>query len=336
MRHDPHRATIHDVAKLAGVSTASVSRALSGARPVRADVEARVRRAAQELGYAPDEVGRSLRRRETRTVGLVVADIANPFFSALVQAVAAALRAAGLGLLLADASEDPELELESVRLLLARRVDALIITPCHRQRSRAAVLEASRRIRTVQLDRFASAAADYIGMDHDRAVRDVLQHLSATGRTRPAMIASDPHVSTAWERQSSYLRRSAVVDVKAPGRLLVGTFSFDWGQQAAAELLGRWPETDSIVCANDLIALGAIEWMTRSGVKVPRDVAVVGFDDTIFATLKEPSLTTVRQPLAEMAQAAVDLVTGGLLHDRPRREKLAATLQVRDSTAPVG
>ena len=336
IRNDSRRATIHDVARFAGVSTASVSRALSGARKVRPDVAAKVLDAAKELGYAPDEVGRSLRKRETRTVGLVVADITNPFFPALVQAVAAGLHAAGFGLLLADASDDPQLELDSVRLLLARRVDALLITPCHRQRSRAAVLESSQQVPTVQLDRFASAAADYIGMDHDAAVRDVLEHLSATGRRRPAMIASDPHVSTAWERQNAYLRRSVSMDPSAPERLLVGTFSFDWGRQAAAEVLRRWPKTDALVCANDLIALGAIEQLGRMGVKVPTDVAVVGFDDTMFAILKEPSLTSVRQPLTQMARAAVDLVTGSESRDRPVREKLAATLQVRDSTAAAG
>jgi LacI family transcriptional regulator len=341
IRNDSRRATIHDVARSAGVSTASVSRALSGARKVGPDVAAKVRDAAKELGYAPDEVGRSLRKRETRTVGLVVADITNPFFPALVQAVAAGLHAAGFGLLLADASDNPQLELDSVRLLLARRVDALLITPClitpcHRQRSRAAVLEASQQVPTVQLDRFASAAADYIGMDHDAAVRDVLDHLAATGRRHPAMIASDPHVSTAWERQNAYLRRSVSIDPTAPERLLVGTFSFDWGRQAAAEALRRWPETDALVCANDLIALGAIEQLGRIGVKVPTDVAVVGFDDTMFAILKEPSLTSVRQPLTQMARAAVDLVTGSESRERPLREKLAATLQVRDSTAAAG
>jgi LacI family transcriptional regulator len=333
---DPRRATIHDVARLAGVSTASVSRALSGARKVKPEVAARVLHAAKELGYAPDEVGRSLRKRETRTVGLVVADITNPFFPALVKEVAAGLHAAGFGLLLTDSSDDPELELESVRLLLARRVDALLITPCHRQRSRAAVLEASQQVPTVQLDRFASAAADYIGMDHDAAVKELLAHLSDTGHSHPAMIGSDPHVSTAWERQMAYLKRSATFDPVAPQRLLVGTFSFDWGREAAVEMLRRWPETDALVCANDMIALGAIEQLGRIGVKVPADVAVVGFDDTMFAMLKEPSLTSVRQPLGEMAKAAVGLVTGTHPRERPVREKLPATLKIRDSTRALG
>jgi len=296
-------------------------------------VETKVRRAAEELGYAPDEVARSLRKQETRTVGLVIADITNPFFPALVKSVAEALRAAGFGLLLADASNDPDQELDSVRRLLARRVDALLITPCHRQRSRRAVLEASERVPTVQLDRFASSAADYVGMDHDRAVGEVLAHLSDSGRRHPAMIASDPHVSTAWERQSAYLRRSVAFDPAAAERLLVGTFSFDWGREAAMQVQSRWPEVDALVCANDLIALGALEQLTRIGVKVPSQVAVVGFDDSMFATLKEPSLTSVRQPVAEMAQAAVDLVLAGQDRHRPVRQKLPAVLQIRDSTA---
>ena len=99
------------------------------------------------------------------------------------------------------------------------------------------------------------------------------------------------------------------------------------------QVRSRWPDVDALVCANDLIALGALEQLTRNGVKVPSEVAVVGFDDTMFATLKEPSLTSVRQPVAEMAQAAVDLVLAGRDSRRPVRRELAAALQIRDSTA---
>jgi LacI family transcriptional regulator len=328
------RVTIHDVARLAGVSTASVSRALSGSRPVSPSVARSVRAAASRLGYEPDAVGRSLRRQETLTVGLVVPNITNAFFPALVQAVEDALQLEGYGLLLADASDDPVRELASVRRLLARRVDALFITPCHRYRSRAAIIESARQVTTVQLDRYASSRADYVGMDHDLAVRDVLEHLAAVGKKHPAMIGSDPAMSTAWERQRSYIRRVGSIDAAGVDRVLVGTFTFDWGRTAAAKVLQAWPEVDALLCANDLIALGATEELRRRGVKVPEQVAVVGFDDTLFATLKEPSLTSVRQPLTEMAREAVALIPARSRAQRTGfvRTLLPATLTIRNST----
>jgi LacI family transcriptional regulator len=133
------RVTIHDVARLAGLSTSSVSRALTGARQVRPGVTERVEQAARQLGYRPDAVARSLRRQETRTLGLIVADITNPFFPVVVQAVEREAREAGFGLLLVDAQNDAAIEEESVRLLLDKRVDALLIAPSHRFLSRSVI-----------------------------------------------------------------------------------------------------------------------------------------------------------------------------------------------------
>lgn len=331
------RATIHDVARLAGVSTASVSRALSGRRPVTPDVQEKVSKAVARLGYQPDSVAQSLRRQETRTVGLVIADITNPFFPALVKAVEEALLEGGYGLLLVDAADDTQREGAGVRQLLARRVDALFITPSHRVKSRDIVAEASRQVTTVQLDRYASKEAHYVGMDHDRAVGDVLEHLVEVGKTHPAFIGSDPSMSTTWERQRAYVRRSADVDSSAPDRVLMGSFTFEWGRAAAAEILDRWPEIDSLICANDLIALGAIEEINARGLSAPSDVAVVGFDDTMLATLKEPSVTSVRQPLEEMARQAVALIPARIssIADKPVKRLLESTVMMRHSTLPA-
>lgn len=315
------RTTIHDVARLAGVSIASVSRTLTGARRVGPELAERVRAAAAELGYQPDQVGRSLRRQETQTIGLVVADITNPFFPALVQAVEEALREAGFGLLLADAQNDPDVEARSVQLLLARRVDALVITPVDRARSAATVAAAARAVPVVQLDRRATAATHYVGMDHDRAIADILAHL---GRHHPALIGSDPSVSTSWERQSAFTRRTG------SDRVLVGSFSVEWGRLAAGRILDRWPDTDALVCANDLIGVGALQELQRRGVAVPGRVAVTGFDDTLLSTVSQPTLTTVRQPVTAMAAQAIHIMTNhgtGATH-----AELPATLIPRASS----
>ena len=325
--------TVHDVARRAGVSIATVSRALTGARRVAPDIADRVQTAATELGYRPDTVARSLRRQETRTVGLVIADITNPFFPALVQAVEGAAREAELGVLFADAQNDPAIERAAVDLLLGRRVDALLISPCHRVRSRSALVGAATAVPVVQLDRFASTAAHYVGLDHDDAVGRLLDHLSRTGRRHFALVGSDPSISTAWERQSAYVDRVPAYDPAGTDRVLVGEYSVEWGRQAAAEIMRRWPEVDAMLCANDLIAVGASQGLQRLGMAVPGRVAVTGFDDTLLASTAVPALTSVNQPLRQMADAAVALVDRSVVGSPTIRRKLTGDLIVRASSA---
>jgi len=292
---------------------------------VTADVAQRVRQAAETLGYEVNPAGRSLRLRSTETVGLVIADITNPFFPSLVKALEDALAGQELGLLLADASNNVARERDAVQRLLARRVDALVVTPVSRSGSRGTISEAAARCPVVQLDRRASSDAHYVGMDNVAAIQSVLLHLSTTGKRRPVFVGSDPQISTTWERQRAFARFAPFGD-----RVLVGEFSLDWGRTATREALARWPSTDAIVCADDLIAAGAVEELAVLGVPVPATVAVVGFDDTLLSRLQTPPMSSVRQPLLEMAVAAVALAAGPVTS--PRKLLHRGQLVVRAST----
>jgi LacI family transcriptional regulator len=318
--------TIKDVARRAGVSTASVSRVISGGRSVTPEVAERVRRAAADLGYEVNSVGRSLRRRTTDTVGLVVADIDNPFFPMLIKALERALSAHGLGLLLVDAANDVDQERAAVRRLLARQVDALLITPVSRFASRQVIAEARDRCPVVQLDRRASSRAHYVGMDNDEAMVTVLTHLSSTGRNRCVFLGSDPQISTTWERQRAYQQ---IVGPQA--RVLLGDFSLTWGAVAAEEALRRWPATNALICADDLIAMGALEYLSGAQIPVPDQVCVLGFDDTILARLHTPAVTSVAQPLAQMAEAAISLAAAPPSASH-RARRFPATLMIRASS----
>lgn len=325
------RVTVHDVARLAGLSTSSVSRALSGARPVSADVAERARRAAEQLEYRPDSVARSLRTQQTKTLGLVIADVTNPFFPLLIQAVEMACREAGLSLLLADAQNDVDIEAKSVQLLIDKRVDALLISPSHRFLSRSTIEAAAQSVRVVQLDRVADHRSSFVRVDQARGVDLVVEHLQHQGRRQLGFIGSDPSVATSWERQEAFVESASRLDPRAPLRVLAGEFSVDWGRQACAQLLEAWPEVDGIVCANDLIALGAQQALVATSVAVPEQVAVVGFDDTIIASAGQ--LTSVRQPLADLARRAVTFCEqNNQRTEAPEQATLEPELMVRASS----
>ena len=149
----------------------------------------------------------------------------------------------------------------------------------------------------------------YVGMDHQQAMRSVLSHLCSQGRTALAHIGARPTNAPSFERRSAYLRYFRGLPDAA--RVYLGEFSFDCGLKGTKEVLKTWPEVDAIVCGNDLIAFGALQALDELGIVVPDQVAVVGFDDSLYALISRPTLTTVRQPLERMASAALALLFAG-------------------------
>ncbi|MFE6689149.1 LacI family DNA-binding transcriptional regulator [Streptomyces sp. NPDC057743] len=334
--------TLRDVARAAGCSVATVSRVLAGTRPVGAETARAVRQAADRLGYRPNEVARALRSRVTGTVGLVLPQIANPFFPSLVRELDRALHAEGRAVLLADCDDDPEVEAARIAALSGRRVDALLVIPVDERRSREAVAAAAARVPLVLLDRGCGpGVADSVAVDNAAGMALVLAHLAATGRRRPCFIGAAGDASAAAERRAAYATGAAALDPAAPERALLGEFSVEWGRAAVDRL---WPaRPDAVVCANDLIAAGALQRLRQLGADVPGKVAVTGFDDIPLAGLADPALTTVRQPLPELAAEAARLLLdrpAGATVPGPRRPvrtvRLAPELVVRASSAPSG
>ncbi len=183
----PPKVTIRDVARESGLSVASVSRALSGSRPVTPAVARVVDDVASRLGYRPDHVAQSLSTGRTATVGLVLPDISSPFFPALAAAIEKTLRMSGLTMLLMSTENDPEWERKCVAELVARRIDGLLISPSHRIRSRPTIDDAMGRIPVVQVDRYASARAHRVVTDAMATVQLVLQHMTQQGYRRFAL-----------------------------------------------------------------------------------------------------------------------------------------------------
>ncbi|QHC24265.1 LacI family DNA-binding transcriptional regulator [Streptomyces sp. GS7] len=330
--------TLRDVARASGCSVATVSRVLAGNRPVGAETARTVRQAAERLGYRPNHVARALRSRSTGIVGLVLPQITNPFFPSLVRELEHALHAEGRAVLLADCDDDPKTEAARIGELLDRRVDALLLIPADERRSREAVLGAAAQVPVVLLDRGCGpGAADSVAVDNTAGMALVLDHLAATGRRRPCFVGAAGTASAAVERRAAYEAGAAALDPAAPERTLLGDFSAAWGRAAVDRI---WPSRpDAVVCANDLIAAGALQRLRQLGADVPGEVAVTGFDDIPLAGLADPALTTVRQPLAELAAEAARLLVrrpAGAAVPGPRQPvrsvRLAPELVVRASS----
>lgn len=299
---------MRDVAREAGVSPATVSRVLSGSRPVSPDVAAAVLTVSKRFGYRTNAIARALRARSTRTVGMVVPNIDNPFFPGVVKAAEIALHEAGHGLLLCDSRNDPTVEAERIDTLLDRQVDGLLISPCDRAASRTAVDAAAGQVPLVQVDRHVDVDTDVAGVDQGAGIEAVIDHLVRSGRSSFAFLTSGPSTSTAAERLVAYRRRVSAVRADGADRIYEGDFSVAWGHSATAKVLRGGTLPDALVCGNDLIALGALQRLREAGVDVPDGVAVTGFDDNGFAGICDPPLTTVRQPVDHLGGEAVRLL----------------------------
>jgi LacI family transcriptional regulator len=327
--------TIRDVAAAAGVSVATASRVLSGARRVSADREAAVLEASERLGYRANAVARSLRTRSTATVGMVVPGISNPYFPYLVEAVERQLSATGRELLLCDSQQDITIEAARVRALLDRQVDGLLFIPCDRHDSGAILSEAAAQVPVVQMDRYVEDVdVDFVGVDNTAAIHAIVDHLWATGCRTFAFAGSQPVDTSAGLRLAAYGDAVRGLDAASADRILLGDYSLAWGSQVTQHLLAHGRLPDAIICAADIIALGVIAALSAVGVRVPDEVAVTGFDDIGFAAVSAPPLTTVRQPADAIGAEAVRLLAEQQAGTRgaPRHRTLVAELTVRAST----
>ncbi|MBO2447757.1 LacI family DNA-binding transcriptional regulator [Actinomadura barringtoniae] len=337
------RVTISQVAERAGVSTATVSRVLSGRGPVSPGVQRKVRRAAEELGYQVNSIARALRNSRTDTVGMVVPSISNPFFTSLVENVEHALGQEGRELFLCDARSDPEIEARRLASLVARNVDGIIVSPSHGTLSGPAVQETADRLPLVQLDRFVGGTStDWVGVNDVAAMRLIMDHLHEGGARSAAFVGSLLTNSSTEQRFAGFQRRAEELNIGVdPEHVLLGDYSVDWGETAAARLIEAGELPDAIVCADDLIALGVTRVCRRYGVDVPTRVQVTGYDNIEFARLGEPALTTIDQPRAQIAAEAVRLLdlasrTGTAERGPSAHIALVPTLVVRDSTVSGG
>ena len=321
-------ATVREVAQLAGVSPSTVSRVFTAPDQVQEATRQRVTDAARQLGYRPDPAARTLRSGRTESLGLVVPDIANPFFPPLIKAAESQARKHDHHIFVADTNEDPAAEEEVVRAL-AKQVDGVLI--CSPRMNNALIEQLSREVPLVVVNR-QIAGIPAVVMDVAQGARLAVEHLTSLGHRNIALL-SGPRGS--WT--SREIRRSATATARAGHAELtvIGPNPpTEVGGLTVAEDVLRAGAT-AVLAYNDLMAIGLIEGLLTAGARVPEDVSVVGIDDIMLSRLTRPKLTTVATPTAAAGRAAVDML---LAHGDDRRSTahlhLQTELVIRDSTGP--
>jgi LacI family transcriptional regulator len=339
----PANTTIRDVARLASVSPATVSNVLNGSRHVADGTRERVLKAVDVLGYSPHPAARSMRGGQSRLLGLIVADIMNPFFTELLHWVERAAHANSYSVLICNSDEDLEREQHHLHLLRSQRVDGILLAATgHSSKERAQALSRL-RVPVVLVDRgFEEFGLDAVVLDNRRAALEAVRHLLAFGHRRIALIGGPLTLNTGAQRLAGYreglLEAGLAID---PRWVHDAAFREQPAYDAACKLLRGRKRPTAILAANALIAMGVMRAITDSELSCPEDVSLVGIDDSPWVNAFRPRLTTVAQPVEQMAQAAVRLLLArldGTASAECRTEVMAPTLIVRDSCseAPGG
>jgi LacI family repressor for deo operon, udp, cdd, tsx, nupC, and nupG len=323
-----------DIARLAGVSVATVSRALAGSPLVTEETRSRIRQAVGDTGYVINHVARGLRLQRSRQILVILPTIANPFFAEIVLGVEEEAQARGFGVLVGNTSGAPGREEALARHLLTGAVDGLVLLT-GRMPALLAGIKVGNRVVAVS-ERISGAHLATVSIDHAAAARDAVKHLIGLGHRRIAHVGGPPANILTAQRLRGYRRALADAGLAAPESAIVfGDFTFASGGAAMRQLLSERPRPTAVFCSNDEMAIGAIQAASAAGLRVPADLSVIGFDDVPFAAAYNPALTTIRQPRNAIGRTAAALLIGQLTNDisRGRSAPLPYSFVVRESTA---
>jgi LacI family transcriptional regulator len=327
--------SIKDIASEAGVSTATVSHVINKTRFVSEAVRARVLKAIELHDYYPNAHARSLASGSSRILGLVISDIANPFFPELVKSIESAAYEHGYDVVLSNTNYDAERTSHYVRRFIERKVAGVAVMTSEMDKSLIDEL-ARREVSVVFLDSGeAGLHMSNLRVCYAEGIKQAILHLVELGHRNVAFISGLPHLRSAKRRLEAFRQTMQTVLPDAPEQIYPGDFRIEGGRRAALEILAAFELPTAVVAANDLMAFGAISEFRSAGLNVPRDISVVGFDDIAFSSLIEPALTTVNLPLGELGRLAVEALMTTLSSPTQHGIELSipTRLVVRNSTA---
>jgi LacI family repressor for deo operon, udp, cdd, tsx, nupC, and nupG len=333
--------TIRDIAKRAGVSVATVSRTLSMPEAVRPKKREAVQKAIDEMNYAPNAIARQLRRRRNEAIIVIVPEIANPFFSGIVQGIENMAHDLGYRVLIGETQGKQERLDYYADMVLTRVVDGLILLGSLLPSAVRADLDgghASKIPLVLACERFDGLDCPNVAIDNVAAGALAVGHLVERGCRAIATITGPLGNTLCQDRLRGYHQAMAAAGLAVPDAgVAEGDFSIDSGYRAMQALLGHDRRLDGVFCANDEMAIGAQQAIRERGLAMPGDIAMVGFDDLRFGAFAAPPLTTIRQPTTELGETAMRMMDA-VLHKRPLEQKnvvIVHELVVRASTGPA-
>ncbi|MCL4119425.1 UNVERIFIED_CONTAM: hypothetical protein GTU68_046565 [Idotea baltica] len=326
-----------DVAQLAGVSTATVSRALMNPEKVSVSTRKRVETAVLEAGYSPNTLARNLRRNESKTIITIVPDICDPYFAEIIRGIEDAAVENDYLVLLGDSGQQKKRESSFVNLVFTKQADGMLLLGTDHPFDVSKPEQKNLPPMVMACEFAPELELPTVHIDNLTSAFEAVNYLAQLGHKRIAQISGPTTATLCKFRQQGYqqaLRRAGVS--MNPAYSTVGDFTFEAGAQAVRQLLALPEQPTAIFCHNDAMAIGAIQEAKKLGLRVPQDLSIVGFDDIQFAQYCDPPLTTISQPRYEIGRQAMlmmlDLLKGNDVQAGSRL--LEAKLVVRGSTAP--
>lgn len=329
--------TIKDIAKALGVSTSTVSRALRNEANIKSETKERVRTCAESMGYEPNYIAVTLRQKQSKVIGIIVPEMVTTFFITIINAMQERLLEFGYKVIITQSQENSNVELNNLHLLENYRVDGIIMSICCRNKNEDEYLRLQKKgLNIVFFDRVPAIDASKVIIDDYSKSFLLVEHLIRSGYKRIVHLAGPPNLQNALDRKRGY--QDALTKFKMNGypELLVDSgISFEDGEHSMKKLIEEKKlEFDAVFCFTDTLAIGAKKYLQSHGYRIPNDVALAGFSGSLLSTIIHPQLTTVEQPLIQMAHTSVDLLLEKI-NDKSSTNKtvmLDANIKIRASS----
>ena len=328
-------ATIKDIARLTNVSYSSVSRALSNSKGVSEETRREVAKVASELGYKPNAIARSLVKQQSDMIGLIIPDLQNPFFAEIAQSVFDAAASSGFCAVLGVTGWNPEVERYNIELMMQKRVDGLLL----KQVDSGAGYDFG-DMPVILLEKSRKMSCGYVEVNDEQGGYIAALHMLACGYRKIAIIGGTPQSVSHKHRVAGFFKAFEEEGLPTDTiEVIYGSFFLSSG----LELMNRYLETgakpEAVFCANDAVALGALQSAQEHGLRVPDDLGIMGFDDISYSSLPQIMLTTIRQPLNEMGAIATSLLISQIQKGKPGilpKVVLETELMIRNTCRDIG
>ncbi|MEH7307958.1 LacI family DNA-binding transcriptional regulator [Neobacillus drentensis] len=338
-----HNVTVYDIAKEAEVSVSTVSRVLNGTAPVKESTREKIMALINKYQFQPNALARSLTKKETKMIGVILPDITNPFFPEVFWGVENEANSKGYTFFLCNTSGQPELESQSLTILREKQVDGIIfmggrinLSNCSQELAKE-VEDIAKKIPIVLVNgNLPGSSLHRVIIDEGKGAEMLTHHLIDLGHNDIAFFGGYNYVSTTTQKVKAFKKMMKANGLKVPNEwILYGDFSMDAGKKMMAEILKKEKIPTAIFCVNDVTAVGAVKVAVEAGLKIPEDMAIVGFDDTILAITVIPELTTVSQKSLELGKNAVNVLHKLINNEKVKKVTvIEPKLVIRNSTLP--